>query len=307
MTTADFNFFMPTKIAFGVGKCSLLPEILKANGWSKVGLVVDHGLRQQTTIKALMESLAAASVTATVGWCEMSEPSYDYLQKFRGVFEGTGIQAVIGVGGGSALDTAKAVAVLVNNREPAIAYRGFDKMTAPVLPVIALPTTAGTGSEVTPNASFIDTAEKRKLGINGESIRPRFAILDPALTLSCPLRPSISAGVDSLVHATEAYVARKTNPMARFFAREGFRKVFSHLPRLVAAPQDMTTRTEVMHGAFLAGVALMNSGTGPAAAMSYPWGLSMVCLTALVARFSFRSSHSTMSAWGITITPICTK
>ena len=139
--------------------------------------------------------------------------------------------------------------------------------------IIAIPTTAGTGSEITPNASFIDTKEKRKMGINGEAIRPQYAILDPELTLSCPKAPTISAGVDSLVHATEAFVAKNTNPMAQMFAKEGFKLVFENLPILVNDLENLKMREKVMYGAFLSAIALMNSGTGPAAAMSYPLGV----------------------------------
>lgn len=269
----QFQYFNPTRIHFGVGKCALLPEILGKEGWTSVALVLDHGLRELPIVAELQKVLAAGNITVVLGFVEMTEPSYLFLDEFRRQFEGGRYDAVVGVGGGSALDTAKAIAVLVQNREPAVTYRGFDKMTAPVLPIVAIPTTAGTGSEVTPNASFVDTIEKRKLGINGEAVRPRVAILDPELTLSCPVRPSVSAGVDALVHATEAYVAKKTNPIARFYAREGFARVVNHLPRMVREPRDISARTELLYGSHLAGVALMHSGTGPAAAMSYPLGV----------------------------------
>jgi len=165
------------------------------------------------------------------------------------------------------------MAVLFNNRGPAISYRGFNKMEKPVLPIIAIPTTAGTGSEITPNASFIDSVEKKKMGINGNALRPTLAFLDPELTLSCPKNPTISAGLDSIVHATEAFVAKKTNPLAQFFAREGCQKVLASLPKLCDNLYDLELRTEVMYGAFMSSVALMHSGTGPAAAMSYPLGV----------------------------------
>jgi alcohol dehydrogenase class IV len=268
----EFNYFNPTRIYFGCGKRTLLPEVIKKEGWHSGVMVVDHALKTLPSIRKIEADLSAAGVTISIGYCDMAEPSYTFLDKFRRQFDGRQFDFVIGIGGGSALDTAKAVAVLINNRASAITYRGFDKMTDTVLPIIALPTTAGTGSEVTPNASFVDTAEKRKLGINGEAVRPRIAILDPELTVSCPVRPSVSAAVDSIVHAIEAYVARKTNPIARFYAREGFRRVYNNLERLVKTPDDVGIRTELLYGAHLAGVALMHSGTGPAAAMSYPLG-----------------------------------
>ena len=111
------------------------------------------------------------------------------------------------------------------------------------------------------------------MGINGEAIRPIYAILDPELTLSCPRSATVSAGVDSLVHATEAFVAKKTNPMAQLFAQEGFNIVMQNLPLLVDQLENINLREKVMYGAFLSAIALMNSGTGPAAAMSYPLGV----------------------------------
>jgi len=268
-----FNFCFNTRVTFGVGVRSDLPPILDQNAWQRVGIVVDHSLQNVQRVTDLIDLLRKTCRHLVLGWCEVAEPTYESLDSMRGLYANEHLQVIVGVGGGSTLDMAKALAVLVHNREPAIHYRGFDKMTEPVLPIISIPTTAGTGSEVTPNASFVDAREKRKMGINGEAVRPRYALLDPELTLSCPVRPSVSAGADSLVHATEAYVAKKTNPLARLFAREGFGRVFNTLPRIVDAPGDLALRVQVMYGAFLSGVALMNSGTGPAAALSYPLGV----------------------------------
>ena len=134
---------------------------------------------------------------------------------------GKKIDVFIGIGGGSALDMAKGLSVLYTNLKKAISYRGFEKFTNPILPIIAIPTTAGTGSEITPNASFIDSIEKKKMGINGEAIRPSYAILDPELTLTCPKFPSLSAqGLMSLVHASEAFVAKKAIQWLNFLQKK---------------------------------------------------------------------------------------
>lgn len=266
----DFNFFCPTKVHFGSGVSNGITRTLKQNDWQNVGLVVDHNLKEHPLINKRINSIRSNSCRIVTAWCEISEPTYDELDKIRCQFNVPNLQAVIGVGGGSALDMAKAMAVLVHNKGSAIEYRGFGKMTEPVLPIIAVPTTAGTGSEVTPNASFIDSKAKKKMGINGEAVRPVFAFLDPELTLSCPREPTICAGVDSMVHAVEAFAAKKTNRLARFFAVEGFRRVFQALPQVVNSLDNIELRREVMYGAFISGVALMHSGTGPASALSYP-------------------------------------
>jgi alcohol dehydrogenase class IV len=270
---STFRFSVGTQVSLGAGCRKELGPIVTQNQWKRLGFVVDHNLSANEGVMKLITEIRTLCDHTVVGWCEVSEPTYDALELARKSFADQELQVIVGIGGGSALDMAKAMAVLVQNKRPAIEYRGFDRMTEPVLPVVAIPTTAGTGSEVTPNASFVDSREKRKMGINGEAVRPRYAFLDPELTLTCPRAPTISAGVDSLVHATEAYVAKKTNPLARLFAREGFARVFNALPRVVNAPNDVALRGEVMFGAFLSGVALMHSGTGPAAAMSYPLGV----------------------------------
>jgi alcohol dehydrogenase class IV len=273
MHHSSFDFYFNTRTAFGAGERRRLADILAGHAWRRIGVVVDHHLLPLPIIRRMIDDLRLVCEKAIVSSCAISEPTYDALEEARPQFMNQDLQAIIGIGGGSALDMAKAMAVLVNNKLPAIQYRGFDRMTEPVLPIIAIPTTAGTGSEITPNASFIDAREQRKMGINGEAIRPRYAILDPELTLSCPARPTVSAGVDSLVHAVEAYVAKRTNPLARLFAKEGFEKVFNNLPAVIREPQNIELRAEVQYGAFLSAVALMNSGTGPAAAMSYPLGV----------------------------------
>ena len=268
-----FDFYVNTRIKFACGVRHAVEAALAQEKWERVGLVVDHNILTLPIIEDMIKRWQKSIAHLAIGTCAISEPTYSALEEMRGAFADSSLQAVIGLGGGSAIDMAKAMAVLVHNPKPAIEYRGFDKMTQPVLPIIAIPTTAGTGSEVTPNASFIDLQEKRKMGINGEAVRPRYAFLDPELTLSCPHGPTISAAADSLVHAVEAYVAKKTNAMARLFAREGFRRVYRSLPEVVRDPDNLEARQEVMFGAFLAGIALMHSGTGPAAAMSYPLGV----------------------------------
>ena len=268
-----FDFYLGTKVKFGCGTRQFVTEIIQREEWNCIGAVVDHNLLEVPIIKEIIDQLQRSTDVLVVGKCSISEPTYDALENMRPQFSDPTLQAVIGIGGGSAMDMAKAMAVLVHNRKSAIEYRGFDKMIEPVLPIIAIPTTAGTGSEVTPNASFIDALEKKKMGINGEAVRPCYALIDPELTVSCPKGPTISAAVDSIVHATEAYAAKKTNDIARLFAGEGFQRVFHALPQLIDDLENIDLRREVMYGAFLSGIALMHSGTGPAAAMSYPLGV----------------------------------
>ncbi|MCG6550958.1 MAG: iron-containing alcohol dehydrogenase [Candidatus Magnetominusculus sp. LBB02] len=282
-----FNFNFRTRVGFGVGVRHDLLSILKEEGWNAIGIVVDHALAKQPLVDELLGKISAITAVCNVGCCTMAEPTYDALEQMRTIYEDQRLHAIVGIGGGSALDMAKGMAVLSRNRGTALSYRGFDKMTEPVLPVIAIPTTAGTGSEITPNASFIDAEQKRKMGINGEAVRPRYALLDPELTLSCPTGPTLSDGLDSIVHGVEAYVAKKTNVMARMFAIEGLRRQFVNLPLVMVEPDNVDFRSELQYGAFLTGIALMNSGTGPAAAMSYPLGCTTELHMVLVVAYFY--------------------
>ena len=150
---------------------------------------------------------------------------------------------------------------------------GFNRFNNTIKPIIALPTTAGSGSEITPNASFVDTKSKRKMGINGEQIRPILAILDPLLTLSCPLKPTIYSALDAIVHSTEAFVAKKSNFMAKLLAKESLNVILNNIGLIYQDLTNIEVRENLLLGSFLAASALMNSGTGPAAAISYPLGV----------------------------------
>ncbi len=268
-----FQFYANTRITFGSGSRNDLPSLLEDNQWTRVAALVDPNIQHLDNVRGCLDALKDRCELFSIVPGPSAEPTYDMLEEIRAGFEDESLQAVIGIGGGSALDTAKAMAVLVRNKKPALDYRGFDRMTEPVLPVIAIPTTAGTGSEITPNASFVDRSKMRKMGINGEAIRPRYAILDPDLILTCPPKATVAAGIDTLVHAMEAFIAKKSNPIARTFARDAIQRVFKHLPATLQNPDDGNARGEVLLAATMAGMAMMNSGTGPAAALSYPLGV----------------------------------
>jgi alcohol dehydrogenase len=267
-----FSFWLKTDVRYGAGTLDMIPEYLRNAGVQRIGLVVDAGVLKNEYWKALVASLAELTVVATIV-CDVAEPDYDYLDVAKQPFAGQDIDMIVAAGGGSALDLAKAVSVLVTNPGPAIGYRGFNLIKQPGIPLIAIPTTAGTGSEVTPNAVFTDKKEMRKLGINTDFYVPRLAVLDPRITLSCPRSVTSSSGVDALVHTLESFVAQRANPVSRMLSREAFKYVFNNLAAAVEQPDNLAARGNMQLGAFYAGTALMNSGAGPAGAMSYPLGV----------------------------------
>ena len=267
------EFFVGTKIRFGIGSSTGLADLLLSQGLTKVGIVIDRNVRGVLEIEDLVQSVEANGHEVVIDNCTVSEPTYDYLENIRVKFMGSGVKGMIGIGGGSTLDVAKGIAVLVNNKREAIHYRGFDRMTEPVLPIITVPTVGGSGSEITPNASFVDTKEKKKLGINGEAIRPICAIVDPKLSISCPKNPTISAGIDAMVHAVDSFVSTGHTTMSRVLSGEGFKRVFKNLPLVLANPMEVSHRQEIMIGALFAAMGMMNSGGGPTSVLSYPLGV----------------------------------
>ena len=267
------NIYLNTKIFYGPGSIQNLLNIIRRKNWESVGVCIDKSISSISIFSNILDELESNIEYCIIHKVNIVEPTYEYLDKARINFEKKEFDVIIGIGGGSALDVAKGIAVLINNEKPAIKYRGFDKIQKHVPPIIAVPTTAGTGSEITPNASFVDKIEKRKLGINGEEVRPKYAILDPELTLSCPINPTISSGVDAIVHAHDSYISRGHTTISRVFSLEGFKRVYNNLPMVIKEPENLKYRTEVLYGAFFAAVGMIHSGGGVTAVLSYPLGV----------------------------------
>ena len=267
----SFRLWLKTDARVGAGVSLTLIDYLKERRADRVAVILDSGPSKNPHVQILLERLADVVTDLQVVETSEVEPTYDYLDEFRREFS-TGLDLVIGIGGGSTLDLTKAVSVLVTNPRPAIEYRGFDLIEEPGIPVVALPTTAGTGSEVTPNAVFTDSREGRKFGINTEMYVPVLALLDPNLVASCPRSVAVSAGVDALVHAVESFVANGATPASRLFSREGFRLVTRNLLEVLEHPDDLDAWSSLQFGALLAATGLMNGGGGLTGALSYPLG-----------------------------------
>ncbi len=274
----NFEFNLKTKTKFGEGVALNLSQYLKELKFKKIGVIVDSGVIDVDYIKEILENLKKENLETIKIWRYNlgGEPDYDSLDKIKLEFLDKSFKPVVdcfvGIGGGSVIDFAKGLATLVVNSGESRKYRGFPVDINPSLPTIALPTTAGTASEVTYNAVFIDWGEKKKLGINTMHNFPILAILDPKLTLSCPKLVTVSSGMDALTHALESYVATKSNYLTRIFAKEAFKLVFNNLKKVLDNPENLEIRAGLQLGAYLAGISLMNSGSGPAGALSYILG-----------------------------------
>jgi alcohol dehydrogenase len=272
----QFQFKLNTETYYGFGFCRQLRNFLNKLGFQDIVILVHEGVEKhseyyQEILGTLEAEIPNLNVIVLRG---SEEPDYDYLDEVAADVRALPkLDAIIGLGGGSCLDITKAVALLRTNPGKGVEYRGFDKGKVPGVPVIAIPTTAGTGSEVTINAVFTNRQEMKKLGINGRYMDAAFAILDAEWTLSCPFEASLSSGLDALVHSLESFMCKQANPLTRMYSREAFRLMYENLPCLVDNPKDKQGRQKLLLGSYLAAIGLFNSGSGVAGALSYPLGV----------------------------------
>jgi len=179
---------------------------------------------------------------------------------------------VIGIGGGSAMDVAKAVAVVAAHGAEAKDFLGLNRVPGPGLPTIMVPTTAGTGSEVTFTAVFVRPDLRKKEGMNSVYMYPDLALLDPELTLSLPPQPTAASGMDALCHAIESYTSVIASPASEMFSLEAIRLIAENLRTCVHNGKDLEAREAQLLGSLYAGIGLANAGVGAAHSLSYPLG-----------------------------------
>lgn len=276
---------LPSRIHFGYGVRRQLPVILAEHG-RKVFAVVDPFLAGTPEFVLLLDELGAAGLTVEVHTEVLPELPVDSLTASGAVAAGFLPDVVLAYGGGSALDAAKLIALLVAHGGPLSAYYGENRVPGPVLPIVAVPTTAGTGSEVTPVAVISDPDQEMKIGISSPHLIPVAAVVDPELTLGAPPSVTAFAGIDALVHALESYTAAELpvdwsatlpvftghNLFSGHLALEAVRRIAPHLARAVADGGDREARAQVAYGSLLAGMSFGPSGTHLSHALQYPIG-----------------------------------
>lgn len=267
-----YPFQMPATIYAGKGAFAHLAAEVKKRGVKKTFLVTDKGLMSTglpTRVKAALEQLGVSVFLFDEA---EPEPSMDNLEMAVSILRENDCDLVVGIGGGSAMDVAKASAVLAGNAGAVRDYVGVDLIPAPGLPCIVLPTTAGTGSEVTKITIFLDKQDGVKKGIVSEHILPKVAIVDPDLTLSLPPAMTAATGMDALTHAIEAYTSPKATPHTDMYALESIRLIGRNLRRAYAYGADENARYWMSLGSLYAGIAFANAGVGAVHALAYPLG-----------------------------------
>lgn len=267
-----FPFKLPEVVYLGRGALDHLGKEIKRFGAAKVLLITDGGVQAAGMDKAITKIIEEVGVQVDFFAEVEAEPSTDTVDRVGQLVRENQYQLLVGLGGGSPMDVAKAASVLQANGGSIKDYVGIDMIPQKGIPTILIPTTSGTGSEVTQNAIFAFKEEQVKKGIVSQYLLPKVAIVDPVLTLTCPPGVTAATGVDALVHAVESFIARKATLQTDIYALEAIRLISGSLRKAYANGEDMEAREKMAMGSFFAGVSLANAGVGAVHALAYPLG-----------------------------------
>ncbi len=267
-----FSFTGARKIVFGCGSFSGLAAQVRDLRAKKPFVAIDGNLAKLGMRDRIMEMFDREGMKSVLYDGVLPEPPLEQADEGARLALKGKCDIVIGIGGGSAMDVAKAVAVVAAHGAEAKDFLGLNRVPGPGLPTIMVPTTAGTGSEVTFTAVFVRPDLRKKEGMNSVYMYPDLALLDPELTLSLPPQPTAASGMDALCHAIESYTSVIASPASEMFSLEAIRLIAENLRTCVHNGKDLEAREAQLLGSLYAGIGLANAGVGAAHSLSYPLG-----------------------------------
>ena len=288
----------------GPGAIRKLPEFIKSKFLTKVLIVTDKGLMGIHLLDSLFEELEKAGVEYVVYDGTQPNPSIENIEDARQLYIDNGCQGVIAFGGGSPMDCAKAAAARVTNpRIPVRKMRGVLKLWHKLPPLFAVPTTAGTGSEVTLAAVVTDTATHEKNAINDPRLRPKYAVLDPELTVGLPPHITSTTGMDALTHAVEAYIGRSNVKSTEMYAEKATKMIFDNIEKAYNDGKDISARDEMLKASYYAGMAFTRAYVGYVHAIAHnlgghygiPHGLANAVILPYVLEYYGESAHKRLA------------
>ncbi|MBS0254334.1 MAG: iron-containing alcohol dehydrogenase [Proteobacteria bacterium] len=263
---------LPRIIRIGGGALAELPAVLAQCGLSQPFVVTDRFLVDHGMVAQLEAVLHGAGIAPVIFADTVPDPTVAVVDMALAALREAGCDCVVGFGGGSPIDTAKAIAALALNPRPVQALKAPAVTDSPGLPILAVPTTAGTGSEATRFTVITDDATSEKMLCAGLAFLPTAAVVDYELTMGKPARLTADTGIDSLTHAIEAYVSRRANPFSDAMALSAMRLIAAHIRTACAEPGNRTAREAMMLGAHHAGIAFSNASVALVHGMSRPIG-----------------------------------
>ena len=266
----SFDFQPRTRVVFGAGAIERLGELARELNFRRTLLVADHGLVASGHVDEAVGPLEKAGIEV-IRFHEFEvNPDSRMVESGTAFVAPLKIDSIICLGGGSSMDCAKGINFLLTNGGQMSDYRGYGKATQPMLPMIAIPTTAGTGSEGQSYALISDAESHEKMACGDPKAAFRVALLDPVLTLSQPRSITATSGFDAIAHAVETYVTTKRNPLSELFSREAWQLLEPNYERVLSQPDNLEARGAMQLGAYYAGVAIENSMLGATHACANP-------------------------------------
>jgi alcohol dehydrogenase len=281
-TRLELALGLPTRAVLGLGALADLGAEARALGARRALLVTDAGVARAGHASRASAALAGAGLAVELHAEVRAEPTALDAERCLEAARAFGPDVFVALGGGSSIDTAKAANLLLTNGGSLAGYRGRGQAARPLWPLIAIPTTAGTGSEVQSFALISDEETHAKMACGDPQLAPRLALLDPELSVSMPRQVTACTGFDALAHALETAVTRPRNERSSPLSRQAFALAFAHLPRALDAPGDLEARSAMLRGACLAGAAIEHSMLGAAHALANP----------LSAHYGLRHGHA---------------
>jgi alcohol dehydrogenase class IV len=272
MDTKIISLRSPHLILAGIGASERLGQEAKGVGAKRILVVTDKGVIDSGVGKKMKDHLEREGIGVETFDRVISDPDIANAEACIEMAKRDKFDLIVGVGGGSAMDIASVASVMLTNPGTVYDYFGLNLVKNPGIPTILIPTTAGTGAEVTPNAILTDTKEKLKKAIVSPYILPRVAIVDPLLHVSMPPSVTSSSGIDALTHAIESYTSNNATILTDLFAREGMIMIGRSLRTAVANGNDMEARYNMAIGSLYAGISLANAGVTAVHALAYPLG-----------------------------------
>lgn len=267
-----FRYEIPTAIEFGAGAVKELDRHVKALGGAKALIVADPGVLSAGVAERVAEPLRKSGIPYAFFSDIEADPDIASVEKGLDTARQEGCDLVIGVGGGSSLDTAKAIGIMLTNGGHIRDYVGIGKVTRPGVPVIAVPTTAGTGSEVTIWSVLSDKKEKIKLSVGSPYNCPKLALCDPELTVTLPPSVTAATGMDALTHALESYVNKATQPISEGLAVQAMKLIAKSLRLAVVQGENVEARSDMLMASLIAAMAFNSTRLGLAHALALPLG-----------------------------------
>jgi alcohol dehydrogenase class IV len=268
----SFSFQTTRSVLAEVGATGKIGEILAAKGCKRVAFVTDQIILDLGLADAALDGLAHAGIDVWTFSDVEPDPPADMIVAAAERARKKGVDAVVSVGGGSSLDTAKLISILVNGTQPIEDMYGVNLVKGERLPLILAPTTAGTGSEVTP-ISIVTTGTNEKKGVVAPQLLPDWAILDAELTVGLPAPVTAATGIDAMVHAIEAYTSKRLkNPVSDCLAKQALELLGSNIRQACFTPDDRSARGDMLLGSMLAGMAFANAPVAAVHALAYPLG-----------------------------------